>query len=606
MEILRVENLDFTYPDSKTKVIDDISFSVNEGEFIVVMGESGCGKTTLLKCLKKEIAPHGEKSGNIIFSGKNIEEMEQRESAASIGYVLQRPELQIVTDKVYHEMAFGLENLGLSVEEMRLKVGEMVSYFGLDKVYRSDTDTLSGGQKQLLNLASIMVMSPKLLLLDEPTSQLDPIAASEFIATLQKINRELGTTIIIVEHRLEELFSVADKVMVMDSGKLLMNNAPKTVATKLKGHKMFAAAPTAVRIYQSLDVNCECPINVREGRNFLQTHFGGEKIRKSSIGNVRENIIENEKQGEKDVKSELELQICENKANTKKETSIKPGAKLVLQDIWFRYEKHTPDVLRGVNLTINEGEIFAILGGNGSGKTTTLNVALGLLNPYKGKVIINGKPIGKYKSAKLYKNNLSVLPQDPQTLFTEKTVELDLMQAIDISGEAVKKVHKEVEKEVEKTEIATTKLSQVQINKISQQLGIKHLLQKHPYDLSGGEQQKVALAKILLRNPKVILLDEPTKGIDSCAKEELSSIIKELSKSGITVVMVTHDVEFCAITADRCGLFFDGNIMSVTTPTKFFNVNNFYTTAASRMSRDIFDGCVTVNDVVNACVNNLQ
>ena len=287
MELLKVEDLTFTYPDmgdggKKTEkpepALEHVSFELKEGEFVVVCGESGCGKTTLLKLLKRELAPAGEKSGKIWFGGVEQEKLSEREAACDIGFVLQNPENQTVTDKVWHELAFGLENMGVPTPVIRRRVAEMACFFGIDDWFRKKTTELSGGQKQLLNLASVMVMQPRLLILDEPTSQLDPIAASDFINTLVKINKELGLTILMTEHRLEEAFPVADRVLIMDKKKVLLMEPPRQAGRDLKrlnaGHRMLLGMPSAVRIYQELDAeDQECPLTVRDGRQFLTENY---------------------------------------------------------------------------------------------------------------------------------------------------------------------------------------------------------------------------------------------------------------------------------------------------------------------------------------------
>lgn len=392
MEILKIENLNFTYPNQTKKALCDVSFSVQQGEFIVLCGESGCGKTTLLRMLKKELAPHGEKTGNIYYMGCAQEELEERTAACDIGYVMQNPENQIVMDKVWHELAFGLENMGLPQQTIRRRVGEMACFFGIDEWFRKDTHHLSGGQKQLLNLASIMAMQPKILILDEPTSQLDPIAAADFIATIGKLNRELGTTIVMVEHRLEEVFPIADKVGVMEEGRLLLFEHPRSVGKTLKAirqnHKMMVGFPSAVRIYHSLNVpEAECPLTVRDGREFLETYFTNEKKRK-----------------------------------VQHQTQTIDSAEVVLslKDVWFRYEKDSQDVLEGVALELKKGEIVSILGGNGSGKTTFLSVVSNVNHAYRGKIKILGKKLKEYKGNSLYKGTMALLPQNPQSVFFER------------------------------------------------------------------------------------------------------------------------------------------------------------------------------------------
>ena len=549
MELFRVENLSFRYPKAERDALQEINLSVQSGEFIVLCGASGCGKTTLLRLLKKELAPVGEKTGRILYAGAPQEALTD---AGEIGFVQQKPESQIVTDKVWHELAFGLENLGLPTETIRRRVGEMASFFGIQGWFRQKTDALSGGQKQLLNLASVMVMQPKLLILDEPTGQLDPIAAADFIATLQKINRELGLTILLAEHRLEEVFPIADRVLVLENGRILLDDEPRKIGLRLSklhcDHPiMLHALPGAVRIWQGLHIDDTCPLTVREGREFLERHF-------------------------------------ENRAETlpEPETPRIDETAVELKNVWFRYEKDAPDVLRGVSAKVYRGEIFCMLGGNGVGKTTALNVLAGLDKPYRGKVLVGGKSIKDYKGSTLYRRGLALLPQNTQTVFVKDTVRADLAEILEVM-------------EIPRSEHAA------QIEKIAEKLGIVHLLDRHPFDISGGEQQKSALAKVLLSEPKILLLDEPTKGIDAFAKSNLREILRKLKRDGMTIVLVTHDVEFAAETADRCAFVFDGEILSADPPQKFFAENSFYTTAANRMARGLWKNAVTCEQVIECC-----
>lgn len=557
MELLKVENLSFTYPGQDKPALRQVSFTVNSGEFVVLCGESGCGKTTLLRLLKRELAPHGERTGEISYLGCPQQELDERTAACEIGFVMQNPENQIVMDKVWHELAFGLENMGLPQQKIRRRVGEMACFFGIDEWFRKETHHLSGGQKQLLNLASIMAMQPKLLILDEPTSQLDPIAASDFIGTLVKLNRELGTTILMTEHRLEEVFPAADKAGVMEEGKMLLWDVPRTVGKRLReireNHKMLVGLPSAVRIYNALDVpEAECPLTVREGREFLDAYFT-------------------------------------NQVRQKKEAAqqLMPGEEtaLLLKNVWFRYERETPDILEGVKLEIKKGEIVSILGGNGSGKTTLLSVIAGLNRAYRGKIRVFGKKINSYKGNELYRGTLGLLPQNPQSVFLRETVREDYHE--------LKKVMGDTEQEMEE-----------KIARIAKLLKIEELLDQHPYDLSGGQQQKAALGKILLLQPKLLLLDEPTKGIDAYSKFRLMELMRRLQSEGITILMVTHDVEFAASVSNRCAMFFDRELTSVDPPEEFFCDNSFYTTAANRIARQMYDGVVTCEDVVGLCKEN--
>lgn len=543
MEILSIKDLTFSYPNKENFALQNVNLSINSGDFVVVCGQSGSGKTTLLRMLKKEIAPHGEKQGAVFYKGENVEKLDDKISAQKIGFVFQKPDQQIVTDKVWHELAFGLESLGYDSDYIRLRVGEMANYFGITSLFRKKTTELSGGQKQLMNLASVMAMSPDVIILDEPTSQLDPITANDFITTLKKINDELGLTVIIIEHRLQEVFPIADKVVVMENGKVICYDTPRNVCEKLSNHPMSQGFPSAVRIWQKSGSKGECPLTVKEGRNFINSKFSERKLPlRNTIPNT-EDII-------------------------------------TLKDVFFRYEKGGNDILSGTNLSIKKGEHFCILGGNGSGKTTTLKILAGLLKPYRGKVIIDNNKMTKKTTADFNRLGVAMLPQNPESVFLKSRVIDDYTELCKIKG-------------IEKSNYED------KINSVAEKLGIKDLLENHPYDLSGGEIQKCALGKVLISEPKILLLDEPTKGVDAYSKLSLSKILQEIKSGGVTIITVTHDVEFASIVADRCGLFFDGEVLSSLVPQEFFSKNNFYTTASSRISRDKFANAVTVDDVVS-------
>ncbi len=550
MESFKIENVSFTYPNRMDKALENINFTVNQGEFILLCGRSGCGKTTLLRLLKSTLAPSGAISGNIYFNGKPLVDCDMKEQASGIGFVMQNPDNQIVTDKVWHELAFGLESLGYKQTEIRTRVSEMASFFGIQNWFYQNVCELSGGQKQLLNLASVMVMQPSVLILDEPTSQLDPIAAGEFLKTLEKINRELGVTVLLTEHRLEDAFPMADRVIVMDDGKIIADEAPIEVGKILKSqnHEMYKALPTPMKVYNDVENTFSCPLTVRDGRTWLEAY-------------AKENTLHPER---------IPEDALQENSN----------AVIEIQDAWFRYEKNLPDVLKGCHLSVHKGELFCLVGGNGTGKTTALSLIAGLHKPYRGEVAIKGQSISKIKN--LYNGLLGVLPQNPQSVFVKKTVYLDFMEIL-----SDKKFTKE-----EKNK---------KVHEISMLCGIEHLLESHPYDLSGGEQERAALAKILLAEPEILLLDEPTKGMDAHFQEEFADILMNLKANGVTILMVSHDIEFCAEYADRCALMFDGSITSVDTPRAFFRGKNFYTTAANRMARTCLPDAVLAEDIILAC-----
>lgn len=567
MAHFEIKNLSFYYPAGlKKAALQDVSLTIEQGEYVTVCGRSGSGKTTLLKHLKSVLAPHGKTKGEIFFNGVPLKDVDLRTQSSKIGYVMQNPDNQIVTDKVWHELAFGLESLGYDQKTIRLRVAEMASYFGIQDWFHKNVSELSGGQKQLLNLASIMAMQPEVLILDEPTSQLDPIAASDFLNTVRKINRELRTTIIITEHRLEDIFYASDRVVVVADGKVIANDRPENIGSFLRGehNQMFAAMPTPVQIFYGVSELCHskasqlekmtCPLTVREGAEWLDCLFSGHTLK--------------------------EIQVDRGYQYVEEDMKDPP---VELKELWFRYEKNAPDILKGVSLVVPRNSLFAIVGGNGTGKSTTLKAISGICKPYRGKVLIEGKNINKYKSSELFKGMIAMLPQDPQSLFVHKTVREDL-------GEMIAK---------------QDSCKDEKIKKVSKICEITELLDSHPYDLSGGEQQRAALAKVLLTEPKILLLDEPTKGIDSFFKIKFAGILNRLKAQGVTIIMVSHDIEFCAKYADTVSMFFDGGIVTTNTPNRFFAGNSFYTTAANRMSRHLFENTITNEDVIALCQKNL-
>ncbi|MBQ0050868.1 MAG: ATP-binding cassette domain-containing protein [Treponema sp.] len=475
------------------EIINELN--IQNGEFLLICGKSGSGKTTLLKALQN------------FYKEQNI----------CAGYVMQNFDAQIVTDKVWHELSFALENQGMEQAVMRRRVAEAASYFGISEWMERETALLSGGQKQLLNLASTMAMTPKVLLLDEPTSQLDPIAAQNFLATVKKINRELGLTVIITEHRLEELFSEAERVLVLDEMKIKALGTPEEVAEKISGTEFEVFLPVCRRISGEL--------TVAQARKQIRNWSNSQPINK--IEKSRNDTMKSFKDSEK---------ILE------------------LKNISFQYKKNESEILSELNLTLHKGEIFAILGANGSGKSTLLKILKGILKPASGKIKCFQPAHGSLQ--------ILMLPQNVRNCFTKKTVAEELGENIQTSI-------------------------------------IDFQLSTHPYDLSGGEQQKLGLEKILAQNPDIILLDEPTKGLDNAFKKEFSAILKNLASKGISIVLVSHDIEFCAQTADKVSMMFEGQLTGTGTPKEFFSGNNFYTTSVNRITRGIVDGLVTEADFSN-------
>jgi len=448
----------------------------------------------------------------------------------------------------------------------------MASFFGIQTWFHKPVTELSGGQKQLLALASIMALQPSALILDEPTSQLDPIAAGEFLAIIGKINRELGVTIILTEHRLEEAFPLSSRAVVLDRGGIIADGAPREVGLLLRGqeHGMFLAMPTPMRVWAGVEFGIrnsefgtgnrqdeECPITVRDGANWLNQF----------TIHISQFTIE----------EKLSPSSC----------SLSPA--ITLDDVWFKYQKDAPDVIKGLSFKANYGEITAILGGNGTGKTTTLSLVAGLYTPHRGKAMIHkyqqkaqpDDPSIPHSAFRIPNSNVCTLPQNPQSLFVAKTVREDLLEVLS-------------ESKLAKDEKSHRLAAMVKLCRLD------GLLDFHPYDLSGGEQQRAALAKVLLLQPRILLLDEPTKGLDAEFKQVFAAILERLTDAGVAVIIASHDVEFCAEHADRCALFFDGSVVTENNPRAFFSGNSFYTTSANRMARAVLPDAITAGDIILA------
>ncbi|OCT14777.1 cobalt ABC transporter ATP-binding protein [Paenibacillus pectinilyticus] len=559
MEVYHIKDLSFAFPMQEKEALSAIQLTIRSGEFITICGKSGCGKSTLLRHLKSVLTPHGQRSGDVFFQGHALKEVDTRTQASEIGFVLQSPDNQIVTDKVWHELAFGLESLGYDQSTIRLRVAEMASFFGIQTWFHKSVTELSGGQKQLLNLASIMAMHPSVLILDEPTSQLDPIAAADFLETISKINRELGTTIIMTEHRLEEVLPITDRLIVLDQGRVIADDTPPKVGEILRKlrHPMFASMPTPMQIYAGVDKGeLRCPVTVKEGRQWLSSYLA-------------------DKAAAPELKIETTIAVRQS-----------PLA-VQFKDVWFRHEKHGADTIKDLSFEVREGQFYCLVGGNGTGKTTTLSLINGILQPYRGKVLIGGQNPAKMSAKQLFVNRLGVLPQNPAALFVKKTVELDLYEMLSDTP-------------------FTQEEKRLKVDAVVQFAELTPLLAMHPYDLSGGEQQRAALAKVLLLEPRILLLDEPTKGLDGFFKEKLGTFLRKLHSEGVTIVMVSHDIEFCAKYGEDCAMFFDGSIITSKPAQPFFAGNSFYTTAANRMARHLWPEAVTIEGVVELCKRSAQ
>lgn len=519
MAQIEIKNLIFKYPEMDNAALKDINLEVEQGEFVVLCGPSGSGKTTLARLLKQSIAPYGEREGQIFFEGCTVQQLDLKTETAGIGYVFQHPKHQIVANTIGHELAFGLENLGVEPEEMALRVAETADYFGFTKRMEEKVDCLSGGQQQLLNIASVMTMQPKVIILDEPTAQLDPVAAENLLMTVGKINRDFGITIIMIEHQLKEIMYMAHKLVVMDKGRIISQGEPQIVLANIKNHDCFKAMPERVRLYARLEQDGkDYPLTVGQARTWIKNRIAGD---------------------------EAFLDKLKHEDNTIKNVVGKSQNAIEIRNVWFRYERNSEDVLNGVDLDINKGVITGIAGGNGSGKSTLMKLICGLCKPYRGKIKAEGR--------------VSMLVQDVQCIFSKETV-------------------------LEELSIITSDSSKLE--RVISDMNLEALTEQHPYDLSGGEQQRLGIAKLLLVDGDILIFDEPTKGMDEIYKAKFGTLLSDLSAKGKTIIIVSHDLEFMSAYTHRCAFLFDGRIVSYKDTRDFFKGNRYYTTELEKLCQN--------------------
>lgn len=588
MASLEIKKLNFAYPvqdkSMKVNALTDIDLSIDHGEFVLICGPSGCGKSTLLRQIKPSLRPFGTISGSISLDGRSINELSFREQTESIGFVMQNPEMQIVTDKVWHELAFGLESLGLNNTAMRMRVAETADFFGIQNYLDSKTSEISGGQKQLLCLASVMAMQPKLILLDEPTSQLDPIAAGEFFSALKRVNDEIGTTIIITEHRYEGLFQMISRVVFMDEGRIICNCEPSQTIPKLEAFPRFIdTLPASMRLYACFDVNGnDAPITVKDGRNYLKKRVYNNLIAHDNEGTpIQKNRGDDDSHNRViDDGKKLSRRTAQEKMSDDKVKRDSKKPIITLKDCWFRYERNSPDVLKGLSFNIYKNELTCIIGGNGSGKTTAIMTAAGLYQPYRGKVKLYDKNMTSYNKNELFGKRIALLVQDPACCFVKDTVREDLISVCE-----------------------QFKIKKTRLDEVISFMKLESFLYRHPYDISGGELQRAAIARLLLPSPEVIFLDEATKGMDPFFKKSFGKMLKGLSANGLSIVLVSHDIEFCAEFADHCAMFFDGRITAEGNSREVLIDNSFYTTAANRISRGIIKSTLTIPELIESVEN---
>ena len=605
MALIEFNNFSFAYmnsdgTESEVKSLDSINLEIDYGDFVLLCGPSGCGKTTLLTNLKKELMPAGRRSGEIKFNGTRIIDMDEISSACDIGYLFQNPDSQIVTDTVIQEIAFPLENIGLPTEEIRNRISEIVAFFGINDILHKNVNELSGGQKQLVNLCSLLVLRPQVLLLDEPMSQLDPIASYEFLSIVRRLNEEFSITVIMSEHKADSIFPFIDKAVFLKEGKIeFVDNAHNICSEVIDDGIFDNYLPAVTKIYNSLSVRypslikLNTPLSIREGRRCLNT--------------IHDDLI---KISDSDANSDNLDSVSLHHINKKYHSQEKSGildkislggnrnALINMNGIYFAYEKGNL-ILKNVDFELEKGDFVSLIGGNGVGKSTFLQLLVGILKPIKGKV--------KYKKG----IKLAYVHQNPMIHFSKDNVKEEFLESIlesnlfnnsDVSfnKESYEKLLKMTNEEFIESDILNGlefDSIEFKFKELIEFFDICDLIDKHPYDCSGGEQQKIVIVKALLQNADVLVLDEPTKGLDPISSKNLANILNSLRDNGITILMTSHDLDFVANNCKRCLMLFDKDIQIDDDPKVIFAENNFYTTFVNRMVKDYVPEIVTLDDL---------
>ena len=605
MALIEFNDFSFSYlnsdgTESQRKSLDSIDLEINYGDFVLLCGPSGCGKTTLLTNLKKELMPAGRRSGEIRFNGVRIQDLDDISSACDIGYLFQNPDSQIVTDTVIQEIAFPLENIGLPTEEIRNRISEIVAFFGINDIIHKNVNELSGGQKQLVNLCSLLVLRPEVLLLDEPMSQLDPIASYEFLSIVRRLNEEFSITVIMSEHKADSIFPFIDKAVFLKDGRIEFVDNAHNICKEVIDDEIFENyLPVVTKIYNSLSVKypslikLNTPLSIREGRRCLnEIHDDLIKISEGSenFDNLGfSNLHHTSKKYQSMEKSGILDKISLNKNR---------NALIQMKGIYFAYEKEKL-ILKNVDFDLNRGEFVSLIGGNGVGKSTFLQLLVGILKPIKGKV--------KYRKG----IKLAYVHQNPMIHFSKDNVREEFLESI-LESNLFNKSNVDFKKEdyesllkLNNEEFIDSELLnglkfdsiEFKFKEIIEFFDICDLIDKHPYDCSGGEQQKIVIVKALLQNADVLVLDEPTKGLDPISSKALADILNSLIDNGLTIIMTSHDLDFVANNCKRCLMLFDKDIQIDDDPKVIFAENNFYTTFTNRMVKEYIPEVVTFDDV---------
>ncbi|KYH30333.1 MULTISPECIES: ABC transporter ATP-binding protein [Clostridium] len=535
MKYIEIKDLNYYYPDTKEKALDNINISVESGDIVLVLGESGSGKSTLGKCISGAIPNFygGNISGSIIIGGKPLNDMEHNERSREITMVFQDPERQLLMNKVHREVAFGLENTGVEEKKIKRRVFEAMQFSNILSLANRNIDTLSGGQKQKVAVASAISYLPKCIILDEPTSQLDPTSSEEIVSLVKKINEEMGVTIIVIEQRVEKWFNAADKIFIMKQGrKVFYGN--KMDMYREKNEYITSFLPSYLKLCKSLNIS-EVPQNLKEARKRLKSFKYERKV--------------------------------------SKEHNLNEVIKINIKKLYYSYEKE--EALRGINLSVRDGDFISILGPNGAGKSTFLKSIMGLIK-YKGSIEIDKKEVKKQALKDLAKT-VGYVSQNPNDYISKDTVYEEVKFTLDnyrIIDEGI-------------------------IEETLRTLDLYKIKDKNPRDISGGERQRLAIASILVLKPKILLLDEPTRGIDNKIKGSLGKALRKLNEGGTTILMVTHDIEFAAEYGSSFLLMFNGEIVAQGSKEEVLSEGIYYTTTINKLIRDKNNNIFTLKDIMN-------
>ncbi len=543
MEILTAKDLTFTYAGETSAVLQNVSFALPENAFALLYGASGSGKTTLLRLFKPELTPKGDCKGEMLYNGNPLSELPRAQSVCEIAYTAQNPDTQQVSDYVKNELAFLPENLGLPQEEIQLKIAETVGFFGISDLYNRRIQTLSGGEKQLVNLASACVGTPRVLLLDEPFAMLDAVGTERFLRALVRLHDVLGVTVLLTEHNIQPILPYLTHILVLENG------ACRTFAGTDAFLRAYPSAALSVAVPQALGFSvADCPPKTEaQARALLQS-------------------------------AAPQLPLPRNAPEKSDETAL-----LTLKNASFRYTRDAKDIFTELSLSLYKGEIFAVLGANGAGKTTLLHVLSGEYKPYSGKRRVMSDV------------KIAAVPQNPQACFAFETV-------AEVLNAAAEPPTPKALLHTWNGAVNAAPAPLPSVRSIADFLQISDVLSQNPFDLSAGQQQRVAIAASLLQNPDILLLDEPTKGLDAPCKSSLLSLLADLKSAGKTVLLVTHDLDFAAECADRCALLFDGRFAFEGTAREFFTHGDLYTSAVARMFSYVPKGArpISFSEVQNA------